>query len=102
MSLNKKYFYLKLKDSFFDRKEKVMSTESLNSHLIKNPDLLQSLVSGVVTCKNERNHTLNGVFSRLLWFFRVVGWRTGIQYLQGKYRRPYSFEVTNHLTYFGK
>lgn len=55
-------------------------------------DLLQSPVSGVVTCEHKRNHAINGInlfLSRLIWFFQVVGWRTGIQYLKGKYRRPY-------------
>ncbi len=46
-------------------------------NLINIFELLQSLVSGVVTCSTKRNHALNGVnmfTSWLLWFFRVVGW----------------------------
>ncbi|WP_116964342.1 hypothetical protein [Fastidiosibacter lacustris] len=56
--------------------QKVKGNHIGDSLFTSRPTMLYCARSGVVTCKNKRNHAINGIniFSSWLLVFQVVGW----------------------------
>jgi hypothetical protein len=76
-----------------------MPTESLNSHLIKNPDLLQSLVSGVRTCNNKRMDYVINLSKQTPKSFQVSGGHMPYNTREGKVYARNLLYVLNHPIY---